>query len=420
MILSSTFRKVCLSAASVASLGLIAPVSVNAQTGQGIAAVVNDDIITTYDLRQRVLFILATTGVERDEATLRRIQAQALRNLVDEELQMQEAGKFDQTIADEDVHRSMEQLVARNGLDPAEVETRLAAVGVSMSTMEDQVRSEIAWQRITGGLFGSRIRISDAQIDETHTRLSASASKPSYRVAEIYIESSPEIGGPKGALEGARAMIGQAKQGAPFQLLAQQFSSSATAAKGGDVGWVNEGELRAEIDDAIRSMEKGSISEPIIVPGGVYVVALIDKRLTETDQLYRLEQVRIDIDEETGYEAAEARLNEVRPSLTSCDTLDKDLKDYSDIENESMGEIKVSEMSDQIVNALEGVEAGQTSTPIEGPGFAISFFVCEKSVTGANVPTRDQIEDRLIDQQLAQASKRHLRDLRRGATISIR
>jgi len=286
MISSSTFRKVLLSAAGIASLGLLTPMSVSAQTGQGIAAVVNDDIITTYDLRQRVLFILATTGVERDEATLRRIQAQALRSLVDEELQMQEAGKFDQTIGDDEVHRSMEQLVSRNGLDAAEVEQRLASVGVSMRTMEDQVRSEIAWQRITGGLFGSRIRISDAQIDETHSRLSASASKPSYRVAEIYIEASPEIGGQAGALEGANAMIVQAKQGAPFQLLAQQFSSSATAATGGDVGWVNEGELRTEIDSVIRTMEKGSVSNPIEVPGGVYVIALIDKRITETDQLY--------------------------------------------------------------------------------------------------------------------------------------
>ena len=57
----------------------------------GIAAVVNSDIVTTHDLRQRVMFMLATTGVERDEASLQRVQRQALQNLVDEHLQMQEA-----------------------------------------------------------------------------------------------------------------------------------------------------------------------------------------------------------------------------------------------------------------------------------------------------------------------------------------
>ena len=60
-----------------------------AQTSHGIAAVVNDDIITSHDLRQRVLFMLATTGVDRSEESVARVQAQALRNLVDEKIQAQ-------------------------------------------------------------------------------------------------------------------------------------------------------------------------------------------------------------------------------------------------------------------------------------------------------------------------------------------
>lgn len=198
-----------------------------AQTpSHGIAAVVNSDIVTTHDLRQRVLFMLATTGVQRDEASIARVQAQALRNLVDEHLQMQEAEKYEQTIADEEVNQSVARLIGRNGLDPNEVVGRLAQAGVSIETLRDQVRSEIAWQRIVNGLYGSRIRISDAQIDETLNRLTANADKPSFRVAEIYIEATPEIGGMEGALQGAQAMIQQLGDGAPFPLLAQQFSSS--------------------------------------------------------------------------------------------------------------------------------------------------------------------------------------------------
>ena len=258
-----------------------------AQTGQSIAAVVNDNIVTTYDLRQRVLFMIATTGVERDEQTLIRLQNQALRNLIDEELQMQESRKFDQTISDDEVNRSVGELLSRNGVSTEEIVQSLAGVGVGLGTLQNQVRSEIAWQRIVNGLFGSRVRISDAQIDETLTRLTASASKPSYRVAEIYIEATPEIGGLDGANQGAEAMIQQLNQGAPFNLLAQQFSSSPSSARGGDVGWVNEGELREEIDSVIQTMEEGQISPPIQVPGGVYVVALLGKRISKPDTLYK-------------------------------------------------------------------------------------------------------------------------------------
>ena len=264
----------------------------------GIAAVVNSDIVTIHDLRQRVLFMMATTGAEADEASIQRLQRQALRNLVDEHLQMQESEKYEQTISDESVDQSVARLLSQNGADPNKLVSDLAAAGVSIETLRDQVRSELAWQRIVNGLYGSRIRISDAQIDENLNQLTANASKPKFRVAEIYIEASPDIGGMEGAMEGAGAMIAQVKGGAPFPLLAQQFSSAASAARGGDVGWVREGELRPEIDAVITTMEAGSVSNPIQVPGGVYVVALIETKVSQADTLYKLKQVTVEAETE--------------------------------------------------------------------------------------------------------------------------
>ena len=388
-----------------------------AQSPHGIAAVVNDDIVTTHDLRQRTLFMVATTGIERDEKSIARAQQQALRNLVDEHIQMQEAEKFDQTIADEEVNQSVARLIGRNGLDPNEVVQRLASVGVSIETMRDQVRSEIAWQRIINGLYGSRIRISDAQIDETINRISANASKPNYRVAEIYIEASPDIGGIEGAMEGANAMIKQLSDGAPFPLLAQQFSSAPTAAKGGDLGWVREGELRPEVDQVITQMEVGNLSKPIQVPGGVYVVALIDKKISEADTLYKLKQVIVKNDDK---DAAQSTLQSLAKTLKSCETLDEDTESLDGVSSADMGEIKGSDLSEDVLNVLERTDVGGLSEPIERPDGAVSIMVCSREASGSDIPTRDQVEDRLTNQQLAQASKRHLRDLRRKATVVVR
>ena len=394
--------------------------SAYAQISHGIAAVVNDDIVTTHDLRQRVLFMLATTGVERNEETLQRIQAQALRNLVDEKIQIQESDKYEQTIGDREIDQSVARLIGRNGLDPQVVAQQLASAGISINTLRDQVKSEIAWQRIVNGLYGSRIRISDAQIDETLNRLTANASKPSYRVAEIFIEATPDIGGLDGAMEGARAMIAQAQQGAPFGLLAQQFSSAPSAANGGDVGWVHEGELRPEIDEVLVQMEKGNISNPIQVPGGVYVIVLADKQVSSSDAIYRLKQINYTTETPERREAAKGDLLALQGKLTSCDTLEEDAAEIEGLNTADMGELRASEMSEQILSILENVDVGSLSDPVDtGPGVA-SILVCSRDVTGSNVPTRNEVEDRLIDQQLAQASRRHLRDLRRQATIVVR
>lgn len=382
-----------------------------------IAAVVNSDIITSHDLRQRVLFMLATTGVDRNEETLRRIQAQALRNLVDEHLQMQEAEKFELSIDDAEVNQNVGRLIGRNGLDPQDVVQRLADVGVSIETLRDQVRSEIAWQRIVNGLFGQRIRISDTVIDETLNRISATADEPSYRMAEIYIEASEDIGGPDGALDGAKAMITQLAGGAPFALLAQQFSSASSAASGGDMGFVKAGDVRPEIAAVIPELDDGEVSEPIIVPGGVYVVAIIERQISENDTLYKLSQFTATADD---FETASARLEALRESISGCDSLKTLADDNDDITTISMGELKASEMGEAMVEMLVDTSVGEMSVPLERPTGASGIVVCERELTGSQIPTRDAIEDRLMDTQLAQASRRHLRDLRRKAAISVR
>ena len=420
MIRKTMFKSSLIAALLASALGVSTAQAQQSPFSHGIAAVVNDDIITTHDLQQRVLFMLATTGAERDEATLARLQQTALRNLIDEHIQLQESTKFEQTISDAEVNRSVGRLIGRNGLDPNEVAQQLAQAGISINTLRDQVRSEIAWQRIVNGLYGSRIRISDAQIDENLKRQSLNAEKPSVRVAEIYIEATPEIGGMDGAMEGGRAMKIQAQQGAPFTLLAQQFSSAPSATKGGDVGWVREGELRPEVDAALAALPVGQVSDPIQVPGGVYVVAKLEERISTSETVYKLKQVNLPAEDEAALTAASERLTALKPSLNSCETLEEDIKSVDGLNTADMGEVKDSDMSPEISEVLSATGVNELSDPISTGAGAVALMVCERNVTGSNIPTRTEIEERLMDQQLAQASKRHLRDLRRQATIMMR
>ena len=401
-------------------IGLSIGISASAQNAHGIAAVVNDDIVTTYDLQQRALFMMATQGIKPTPEAQQQILAQAMRNLVDEKLQVQEAKKFDVTISDEAVDRGVERLIARNDISVEEFAQRLASAGISMNTLRDQVRAEIAWQRIIGGLYGTRIRISDAQIDETLNRLSANANKPSYNVAEIYIEATPDIGGMQGAMQGANAMIEQLNQGAPFEILARQFSSSATAAKGGEVGWVRPGELREELDNVIVQLEKGQVSKPITVPGGVYVLAIRDVRTSSAETYYTLSQINYQLTDISQDTAARTALRLASAKVESCDSLAKDVADIEGVASNEMGEIKASDLTETILEALADTNVGDVSDPLEAGDRLVALVVCNREVRGSNVPNRDQVEDRLLSQQEAQASRRHLRNLRRDATIVTR
>lgn len=421
--MNTLFSKTLMSGAAVIgllSLSLGAHVSAQAQTAHGIAAVVNDGVITSYDVRQRALFMMATQGIKPTEETQKRAWLQATRALIDEKLQIQESEKYEQNISDAAVNHGVQELISRNGISVDEFARRLTAAGISISTLQDQVRSEIAWQRIIGGLYGSRIRISDAQIDETLNRVSANASKPSYRVAEIYIEASPDIGGMEGALQGANAMIAQLNQGAPFQTLAQQFSSSPSAAKGGDMGWIHEGELRDELNVAIVNLGKGEVSAPITVPGGVYVIAIMDKETSEAETFYTLKSLNYRYSDPADLPKARTILKSAITAFKSCDTIAADTSDIGGVSNNNMGELKSGDLTEDILALLSNTNVGEVSEPMETPAGLMALAVCKRQMKGSNIPTRDQVENRLLSQQEAQASKRHLRNLRRNATIVTR
>jgi len=117
---------------------------------------------------------------------------------------------------------------------------------------------------------------------------------------------------------------------------------------------------------------------------------------------------------------AKSKLIALKDTLTSCDTLKDDIEAIEGVEQADMGEIKSSDLTDEVLAVLSSTDVGTLGDPIERPGGAVSIMVCSREASGSDIPTRDAIENRLMDQQLAQASKRHLRDLRRSATVVVR
>jgi len=119
-------------------------------------------------------------------------------------------------------------------------------------------------------------------------------------------------------------------------------------------------------------------------------------------------------------EDAKRRLIALRDELKSCDTLEDDIDGLENIAAADMGDLKSSDLNEEIVTVLESTDVGSLSDPFDRPDGATSIMVCDRATTGADIPTRDQVEDNLLDRQLAQASKRALRDLRRQATLVVR
>ncbi len=383
---------------------------------EGVAAIVNDEPITSFDLRQRTRFILITAGVASpSQDAIIAASQQALNSLINEKLQIQEAKKYKLTMSDAEVDRILTNQAKQNGATLDQFFNELRQAGISIQSYRDKTRAEVLWQRIVSGRYSSRVKITKEQLDDALARIQASAYKPQYQVSEIFIEvASPDED--ERARLGSNTLVEQIRNGASFGRVAQQFSFSPSAATGGDLGWVVQGELRPEVAKIVDTIPVGQVSDPIPVQGGYMIVAVRNKRSGGNVSLnLDLRQLVVAENNKKGAKA----IDDVRNQFKGCDSLKK-LADKNGVTVNELGKVALNDLSDEYKNLVENLPEGKVSNSIQSGANTEALVVCNREVTGEDIPTAQQLEDSMFDQELSLIARRYLRDLRREAAIVTR
>jgi peptidyl-prolyl cis-trans isomerase SurA len=406
-----------------AEVAPIAPPAAPAfQMSDGILATVNDSVITGFDLRQRMLLLIAMTQVQPTPENIPAIQQQALNALIDERLQSQELRSYeDLVVSDEQVEQEIAAMAQEVGAAPQAYVEFLSQGGIRPSTLREQLRTQIGWSQLVGGRFQSRARVSRSAVAAALRQVSEAASKKQYLIGEIYIESA-RVGGQQAALNGANQLVQQMVQGAPFQAVAQQFSAAPSATRGGDAGWVVEGTMQPALQQALDQLEVGQLSRPIPVDGGVYIVYMRDKRDGASASLVQIKQVMIELPDtatDADVAAATQRLEALRPQLT-CDTMLTRATSETGLLGADLGEADVQNLAPQFQQVARSAEVGSVSTPVRTPLGVHLLGVCGRRVGGTEAPNPQEVENSLFRANLATLGRRYMRDLREDALIEYR
>lgn len=395
---------------------------------EAVVAVVNDDIISSYDLTQRIRLLLVTSGVQPTQENLPQFQREALRSLVDERLQLQEIRRVEveQEIeiipTKEEVDAEINDIAKGNNMTGGQLLAALASQGVGDETLRVQLRAEVSWQRWIQGRYGSRLRIGQDQVEAARERLVQAAAKPQYQIGEIFVDAS-RVGGMDQALQGAGQLVQQLQQGAPFPAVARQFSTAPSSAAGGDAGWISSGEMPPEVDAVLQQLRPGQLSAPIQVRDGVYIIYLREKRTGASATLVSLKQAAVPLAGDASaadMAAARATLEALRPRVNGCENIETAAAGFEGVMAGDLGEAEVQDLAPAFREAAEGLQPGQLSAPIRTPAGLHLIAVCGRRQSGGTIPSPEQVENRLMGQQLAMISKRYLRDLRNSATIETR
>jgi peptidyl-prolyl cis-trans isomerase SurA len=390
-----------------------APRSVN--PAAGVAAIVNDEVISTYDVNQRALLLLAGAGIDLSRENLDRARGQAIRDLVDERLQLQEARERKINVDPAQIDRQVAEIARQNGTSLETLRTQLSASGIGIQTLRAQVEADMAWRRLVNGRYGPRVRISEDKVTEALARLTANSSKPQALVSEILLAAESEEDFRQAEAIGQR-LLEEIRGGAPFPGVARQFSSAPSSAAGGDLGWLAQGELRPEIQAVVDRLQPGQVSVPVRGPGGIYIVAVRDKRQGVDPST----ATRVSLRQVTAPATSRAMLERQMRRVEGCDGLQRLVANVQGAQIVELGDALESELSPEVRGRIANLEDGDASAPYEAANGLAALVVCARQTGGGGLPSRQEIENRLYDQELTMLGNRYLRNLRRDSTIITR
>jgi len=254
-----------------------------------------------------------------------------------------------------------------------------------------------------------------------------------FLVSEIFLPiDKPEAEGEIQAL--ANRLLQQAKSIQNFRALAQNFSKSPTAEKGGQLGWNRVGQLGGELDKVLPQLSPGQISRPIRTVDGIYLLFVESQRmargLTGGDvgsPVVNLQQLFLPlVKDATPTQVADAmeRAKKFGKKATNCQELDKIGKEISPELSGNFGDIKIGALGAQQRNLVRGLPVFKASQPLRTAEGVSILMVCKrtepKKTELSLEAQRERIANRLIEDRLGLSARQYMRDLRRTAFVDIR
>jgi peptidyl-prolyl cis-trans isomerase SurA len=406
--------------------------------GDGVAATVNDSVISDYDLRQRMALFIATSGVRPNGKALDAIRDQVLKELETEQMQLLEAKKDNISVSAAEVDKAIADIIKSNHLSMDQLKAVLAQGGVDIATLRAQISVQIAWSKLVQDQLGDRVHVSPEDVDAELAKIKAGANKPRYQVSEVFQAVDVPEQDAK-VLKDMTDLDSQIQLGAPFAAVARQFSQNPTAAQGGDLGWVQEGQLPAELMSRIETMHVGDVSQPIRSSGGYYILQLRDKQEPVGTKIAQAAQqpatapgtlplVRLLLP--MGGKPDKALMERALQAAAVLRTRIHDCEQAHEIAGKvpgtvfmNLGTMKLADLSADMQNAIAKAGPGQTTEPFASSAGVELIVRCDKAPPKESVmviPTHDQVEEQLYEQQMTVLARRYLRDLRREADVETR
>ncbi len=275
----------------VALVFLFGPQRVSAEIFNRVVAIVNDDLITLYELNQRIREMTGLTAEDlRDKDERRYLEArkQILELMIDEKCAEEKVRELGIKIPPQQIDAAIETIKDRNRWTQEDLMAMLKQEGLTYEEYRNKIKSDLERFELINNQIKSKIIIREEQIAQYYKENEKDySSEETVQLAGIFlIQRNPKDEEESRRLKAkGEEILARLKNGEDFAALAKEFSQGPGANEGGDLGAFKADQLEPELRKALAGIEAGKFTGLIVRANGIQIIKLIKRQKAQARPL---------------------------------------------------------------------------------------------------------------------------------------
>lgn len=384
---------------------LATPLPARAQTSYSPVAIVNDDVITGYELSQRMTFF----KLLRAQGDVRKL---ALEQLINERLQRQAARALGVTVTEEQVRAGMEEFAARGNLTADKLIAALTQAGVAAETFRDFVSAGVLWRETVRKRFTGKVTIPQAELERA-LALADPGSGTRLLLSAIQLPASTPQSRKASRLRAEK--LRKITDAEAFAAAARRFSTAGNRTQGGALDWLAPEALPPAVRAAVAGLKPGQVSRPVDL-GNTVAIYFMRERKVLPKAIGDIDQIDYAAYFMPG--ASQAQADALRTRVDTCD----------DLYGVALGQpperlvretVPETALPADYARQIARLDPNEASTALVKGDARVFLMLCSRARAVLDESAKKQVEEQLINRRLNELAIAWLQELRGTAHIEI-
>lgn len=256
---------------------------VQGETFNRVVAVVNDDVITLFELNKKIEEFTGRNSKElrkMDEAAFLETRQKVLDYLIDERIAGEKIKEMSIQIGDDDIDDAIERIKKNNQWTQEDLLEKIEEQGMNYDQFREKVKGDLSRMQLLNIEIRSKIIIREEEIQQYYKEHREEFTvNGDFRIAAIFL-LMPQGGDDaekQRVMDTAKDLHKRIQGGADFAELARKYSQGPGAADGGDLGYFKKKDLDSKLSEILDNLPEGGVSPPIVLPSGVQIIKMVEK-----------------------------------------------------------------------------------------------------------------------------------------------